>query len=573
MRSLIATATALLLAGFVPAQKLVDCEFGPGTQFNEWAQGIRLEQDDGAADGAALVVSPGAPRPFWLRSIPAEAHRNSVLELEIRLRSEGDGGARPVLLVEGQGRGLRETFLDAEAAGPKYRLFRSQFGVFAGAERIRIGLDLAAESSAFVDRVSLRPIGRVGEEFPELINRVPARFVSNPMVQHAQMDSDLLTGFWGRAKQIEAGVVLPLDYSPNERLPVCYSIHGFGGDHWRAWEKGPELQRAMRDEGYPRMLYVFLNASCAQGHHVFADSANTGPWGQALTEELIPALEGAFGGARLPGERFVTGHSSGGWSSLWLQVRYPDLFGGVWSTAPDPVDFRDFSSVDIYSSKNIYVDSKGEEVQLYRRNGEWLQSMRDFAERERRSMTIGGQLYSFDAVFSPRQDSGLVMKLFNRRSGLINAEVAEAWKRFDISLILRQRWAELGPKLEGKLRIFCGLEDNFRLEGACLKLRDDLARLGSDAQFVFVEDRDHFNLYNPLSSQWPQGLERRIHNEMRARYEENRELAALLSDIDAIGDIDGVQAVSEADHAHQCTDPTHNHGPVKKAPSPKKEDQ
>ena len=97
----------------------------------------------------------------------------------------------------------------------------------------------------------------------------------------------------------------------------------------------------MVEREYPRLLYVYLNAQFPLGHHEFADSVNNGPWGKALTTEFIPQLEAKYGAAATPAGRFLTGHSSGGWSSLWLQVNYPEFFGGVWSTAPDPVDFRD----------------------------------------------------------------------------------------------------------------------------------------------------------------------------------------------------------------------------------------
>ena len=108
------------------------------------------------------------------------------------------------------------------------------------------------------------------------------------------------------------------------------------------------------------MIHVMLDPSCRTGHHVFADSANNGPFGRALVEELIPHIEARFRGLGKPAGRFLTGHSSGGWSSLWLQTTYPDFFGGTWSTAPDPVDFRDFQKINLYApGTNIFVDDKG----------------------------------------------------------------------------------------------------------------------------------------------------------------------------------------------------------------------
>src|SRR5262249_5179127 len=151
--------------------------------------------------------------------------------------------------------------------------------------------------------------------------------------------SKLLSDFHKRPVKMRAGVVLPKSFAtvPKKQYPVVYEIPGFSGTHFMA-----HGMTNRTDVAGVEMLWVVLDPSCRLGHHVFADSANNGPCGRALIEELIPFIEKEFRGLGAPAARFVTGHSSGGWSSLWLQVTYPEFFGGVWSTAPDPVDFRDF---------------------------------------------------------------------------------------------------------------------------------------------------------------------------------------------------------------------------------------
>jgi dipeptidyl aminopeptidase/acylaminoacyl peptidase len=185
-----------------------------------------------------------------------------------------------------------------------------------------------------------------------------------PFVDEFRLRSECVSEFWGKDRYLEAGVVRPLDWKEGEELPVALNVHGFGGSHEVAWRAGPQLQKAMQTGAAPRMLYVFLNAQFEWGHHEFADSRCNGPWGKALTQELIPALEEQFGAVGEQRARFVTGHSSGGWSSLWLQVTYPDVFGGCWSTAPDPVDFRGFTGVDIYGFESAFVDPEGEPIML-----------------------------------------------------------------------------------------------------------------------------------------------------------------------------------------------------------------
>ena len=148
-----------------------------------------------------------------------------------------------------------------------------------------------------------------------------------------------LSKFHGAPYTLKAGVMLPRDYDGTAKYPVLYSVTGFGGDHTsiRRW-----LGRVKEDDVLDQCIIVVPDASNRYGHSVFCDSASIGPWGQALVQEMIPALELEFGGAG-PEERYVTGISSGGWSSLWLQVAYPEAFAGCWSHVPDPIDFFDFS--------------------------------------------------------------------------------------------------------------------------------------------------------------------------------------------------------------------------------------
>ena len=354
--------------------------------------------------------------------------------------------------------------------------------------------------------------------------RRPARFMESERVKLFEMQSQLLSQFWGREIRMQAGVVLPTGWSPDskETWPVCYNIHGFGGSHRSAMRQGRRLTQAMDAGKYPRMLYVFLNATCPQGHHEFADSVNNGPWGKALMTELIPALEQRFRAVGKPHGRFLTGHSSGGWSSFWLQITYPDSFGGTWSTAPDSVDFRDFTGINVYEWKNAYTDPEGDPIQLMRRGKRWVMTIQQYVEREHARKSYGGQFSSFDHVFSPRGEDGRPMPLFDRKTGRIDPFVARSWEKYDIRLILRRNWKTLGPKLQGKLRIYMGTLDTFRLEGASKLLKQELAELGSDARILLVEGRDHGSLFRPHPTHWPQGMMQHIHEDMWRTFKNSR---------------------------------------------------
>ncbi|MBM4014859.1 MAG: hypothetical protein FJ293_07835 [Planctomycetes bacterium] len=340
-----------------------------------------------------------------------------------------------------------------------------------------------------------------------------------PGISEFMLKSACVSEFWGVDRVIEAGVVEPLDRKAGEKLPIAFNVHGFGGDHTVAWQQGPGMQKAMSSGAMPRMLHVFLNAQWEWGHHEFADSRAGGPWGKALTEEFIPALEARFGAAGVPAGRLLTGHSSGGWSVLWLQIAYPDFFGGCWATAPDSVDFRDFTGIDIYSYENAYTDPEGQPIMLMRRRGQFTTSIQQFMQMEQQQQPIGGQFFSFNAVFSELGPDGMPKPLVDLNTGAIDAAVADSWQPYDISLKLQREWATLGPKLAGKLHLYMGLIDTFRLEGATILLKEEIAKLGSDADIVLVEGRDHGSLYAPHPELWPKGMMERIHREMWQQWE------------------------------------------------------
>lgn len=334
-------------------------------------------------------------------------------------------------------------------------------------------------------------------------------------------ESPMLSAFWGRPVKMQATVVLPPGYdkstgrypdkSKTGRYPTVYSVSGYGGTHYNALRGAANLAKDMTDGKRPEMIYVYLEAKCSLGHHVFADSANNGPWGTALEKEFIPYLEKQFRMDAKPSGRFLTGHSSGGWSTLWIMVTHPDFFGGTWSTSPDPVDFRAFTgpNLTVDGPNNFYHDAAGKPYPLVRMGGKELMSLEQYARQEAVFGYYGGQMGSFEAVFSPKGQDGQPMPLFDRDTGRIDPFVEKSWEKYNISNVLRTNWKTLGPKLRGKLHIFCGTADTFHLDEPLRLLETDLKKLGSDARIEFLEGRTHFDLYNG-------GLTERIAKEMYA---------------------------------------------------------
>jgi enterochelin esterase-like enzyme len=339
--------------------------------------------------------------------------------------------------------------------------------------------------------------------------------VTAPWIRTVSRKSKLLSDFHGREVVDTCTVVLPSGYDdePARRYGVVYLIDGFGGSaDGRGYGQPPAAA-----EGDVDFLRVLLSGDCKWGHHVYADSATNGPRGRALVEEMIPYIDATFRTVAEPTARFVGGHSSGGWSSLWLQITYPHVFGGVWSTSPDPVDFRDFQQVDLYADPplSLYRDERGERRPIARAGGRPILWYEDFARMDD-VIGRGGQLRSFEAVFSPLGDDGLPRRLWDRRTGRVDPEVAKSWEAYDIRLQLERNWESLAPLLEGKLHITTGSLDTFYLEGAVIKLAEVLKRLGSDAEIRVVEGKDHGSVLTPE-------LMAEIRRQMSAAYRRHHE--------------------------------------------------
>jgi S-formylglutathione hydrolase FrmB len=212
--------------------------------------------------------------------------------------------------------------------------------------------------------------------------------------------------------------------------------------------------------------------------------------------------------------RFLQGHSSGGWATLWLQTHYPKIFGGTWSTSPDPSDFHFFSTIDLYAQHaNFFRSPDGTPTPLLRDHGKPLASMQQLAGLESVLGEYGGQIGSFEWVFSPRGADGRPQPLFNRTTGDIDPSVAAYWhSHYDIAEYLNGNWQTIGTDLRGKIHLVVGTDDTFYLDGSAHSLESTLKRLGGDPHFTFLPDRSHFNVYVEGDDHW--ALFDQIANEM-----------------------------------------------------------
>ena len=341
--------------------------------------------------------------------------------------------------------------------------------------------------------------------------------VDTEWVRYFKIQSTKLSAFWGRPVFIHATALLPRGYATetSKRYPTVYTLghnvpFGFTPDSTRVrgrgtispvtgLETGYDFYLAWSADSFPRMVAISFEQQTPyfpDGYSV--NSANNGPYGDAIVEEVIPYLENALRLVRSPHARLVEGASTGGWSALNLQLRHPDFFGGAWVLQPDPIDFRRYQLVNIYEDANAFSQPLGafnSAERPFRRSveGQVVWTARQLSRFEEVLGTRGRsgfQLEAWEANYGPVGSDGYPKPLWDKLTGVIDKDVAAYMKEqgYDLREYAERNWAALGPKLAGKLHFFSGDMDDFYLNLAVYRF-EEFAKAAknpaSDATFTY----------------------------------------------------------------------------------------
>jgi hypothetical protein len=357
-----------------------------------------------------------------------------------------------------------------------------------------------------------------------VIPPVPAPEPDTKYLKHIQIKSDMLTKFWGRDTSIGAMVLLPagFDEHPDAHYPVVV-----WQDHFEPNFRVPAPWRENPPGGYknasekfvqrwayrfyndwtggilPHVILVVLNHANPYYDDSYAvNSANIGPYGDAITQEIIPEIERRYRGIGAGWARGTLGGSTGGWEALAAQIFYPDFYNGAWGLCPDPVDFHAYQVTNLYDDANAYERIGPFEtvpIPSDRRNdGDVTAEMAQVNHYELALGTHGrsGEQYDvWQAVFSPAGDDGYPRPIYDKLTGAIDKQTVQYWHdHYDLDAILMRDWPTLGPKLEGKLHIAVGLNDTYYLDTAVHLLQQNLEKTQhphSDAQFDYGQWAPH----------------------------------------------------------------------------------
>jgi len=360
-------------------------------------------------------------------------------------------------------------------------------------------------------KITVKPEGApIAISLTEVIPPIPAP-ADTKYIRHIRIQSAVLTKFWGRPMFLGAAILVPegFDDHPNAHFPLIifhdHFVHDFDG--FRTTPPDPNLKpdyserfhlagynRIQEEEAYkfyqqwispkfPRVLIVKIqHANPFYDDSYAVNSANVGPYGDAIENELIPAIEKQFRGLGQGWARFVYGGSTGGWESLAVQVFYPDHYNGAFAACPDPVDFHQYMNIDLYNDKNAFFiegahkrvpqpamrDYLGHTLITTEDNGAYELALGDHGRS-------GEQLDIWQAVYGPVGEDGYPKQIFDKETGEIDHSVAAYWKQnYDLEAILERDWARLGPQLEGKIHIYVGSDDTYFLNNAVYLMEDFL---------------------------------------------------------------------------------------------------
>jgi len=365
-------------------------------------------------------------------------------------------------------------------------------------------------------------------------------------IKHIRIQSKLLTEFWGRPMYIGAHVLLPegFDEHPTVKYPLAIFHGHFPADfegfrtvppdenlkpdtsarfHITGYNKivqqeAYDFYKQWTGPGFPRVLAIEIEHACPYYDDSYAvNSENIGPYGDAITYELIPEIERKFRGIGQGWARFTYGGSTGGWEALAVQVFYPDQYNGCYAACPDPIDFHHYTTIDIYNNRNAYfVESDFKKTPRPAHRDYLGHVSATVKETNQRELALGtrsrsGDQYDiWEAVYSPMGKDGYPQRIFDKYTGALDTSVAAYWREhFDLTHIIRRDWPKFGEKLKGKIHIYVGDMDSYYLNDAVYTAEDMLKKLeapacncqvdyGDRAEHCWNGDHDHPNYISRL---------------------------------------------------------------------------
>ncbi|MEJ7849121.1 MAG: alpha/beta hydrolase-fold protein [Pyrinomonadaceae bacterium] len=140
----------------------------------------------------------------------------------------------------------------------------------------------------------------------------------------------------GDSADQQVAVYLPPGYeaSPSKRFPVIYFLHGYATEN-QVPERGKQFQNLMDKliaaSVVREMIVVVPNGRNAYNGSFYTNSSVGGNWEDFISRDLVSYIDGKYRTIPQAASRGITGHSMGGYGSIVLGMKHPDIFGAVYS--------------------------------------------------------------------------------------------------------------------------------------------------------------------------------------------------------------------------------------------------
>ncbi|KAI1171169.1 Alpha/Beta hydrolase protein [Nemania sp. FL0916] len=351
-------------------------------------------------------------------------------------------------------------------------------------------------------------------------------YADTPQLKYVKIRSKKLSQFWGRDMYVGANILLPSGYNAADkhtRYPVLYNQnHWTGGSgpysygrsqtFTSAWDKGiiPGTN-GTADRPAPKLIIVaFRHEAPYYDDSYGVNTANLGPYGDALNEELIPYIDAKFNTVAAPYARIQDGGSTGGWISIASVIYRPDLFGACFSSYPDSLDFRSHQDIALYTNTNAYVKPDGtviNSIRTFDNNTEEV-VLATVAQENHWEHVFGTSSRSslqwdvWNAVFGAQGLNGYPLEPWDKVTGEIYPDAVNLWREldFDLSYYVGSHWRgakNLGEVLHGRIFLYVGTHDNYYLNEGVANFAQRVSSLGGPdwANVTIAEGQNHGGNY------------------------------------------------------------------------------
>ena len=167
--------------------------------------------------------------------------------------------------------------------------------------------------------------------------------IVNTMIHSIGLENNLL----GDSPDRNVLIYLPPGYddSKDTYYPVVYLLHGWQSDatyYFGGWlSLKPILDKLINKGAISPMILVSSDSKNKYLGSFYTNSSITGQWEDFIVKDLVQFVDSTFRTLPQVESRGIAGHSMGGYGTIKLAMRNPNLFGIAYALSPAVTVFED----------------------------------------------------------------------------------------------------------------------------------------------------------------------------------------------------------------------------------------